>query len=288
MRCTLAWVGIAAAFVLSGEEVDAKACTSTQLTQLTAVATTYSSSPDCAGSALDSSTNTVAVICAGACMKLVRQLQPDTPDCEYDGTNLGESLSELVAWCDAAAASSSGSMSTSGLGSAAGSASAGSNWSSVTPTDTVPTCTVADVSLISDLNSEATTSVDCLGSAGAAMSATTKEAFCTENACVAYLSDMETRLPNCTYSGYNIKQVIADTLALCNDSTLTWAPSTTPPTTITTAAPTVTTRTPTATSSASSQTTDTPAGTESTASALQPSKWITTIVCIIALVFGGL
>ncbi|KAL4085549.1 hypothetical protein PRIC1_015143 [Phytophthora ramorum] len=230
--------------VPSASLVQAKACTSTQLTQLAGVAATYSSSPDCAGSALDSSINSVAQICAGACMKLVRELQPDTPDCEYDGS------------------------------------------SSIAVTDTVPTCSIENVTSINDINSEAATSADCLGSAGAATSAINKTAYCSEDACVAYLTDVESRLPNCTYAGYNIKQAIADTLALCDDPSLTWAPSTTPPatqaTTTTTAAPRVTTQAPTVASSASSQTTDTPA-TKSAAFALKPGASTAAAVLLLAL-----
>ncbi|KAL4123689.1 hypothetical protein PRIC2_009540 [Phytophthora ramorum] len=266
--------------VPSASLVQAKACTSTQLTQLAGVAATYSSSPDCAGSALDSSINSVAQICAGACMKLVRELQPDTPDCEYDGTNLGESMNTLVSTCDAA--SSSGSGSNSDSASTAGSTGS----SSIAVTDTVPTCSIENVTSINDINSEAATSADCLGSAGAATSAINKTAYCSEDACVAYLTDVESRLPNCTYAGYNIKQAIADTLALCDDPSLTWAPSTTPPatqaTTTTTAAPRVTTQAPTVASSASSQTTDTPA-TKSAAFALKPGASTAAAVLLLAL-----
>ncbi|KAF1774778.1 Calponin homology domain [Phytophthora cactorum] len=56
MRHTTAWFSVASAVITSAvvlPTVTAKACTSTQLTQLTSVAATYSSSPDCVGSALD-------------------------------------------------------------------------------------------------------------------------------------------------------------------------------------------------------------------------------------------
>ncbi|KAE9091607.1 hypothetical protein PF005_g18859 [Phytophthora fragariae] len=264
--------------------VSAKACTTTQLTQLSSVAATYSSSPDCAGSAMDPSTSTVAVICAGACMKLVRQLQPDAPDCEYDGTNLGESMSRLVTWCDEASVSASGSASTSSLDSSAG---VESNSRSVDTPDTVPACSMENITLISGIDTEAATSADCLGSAGAATSASNKDEFCGQNKCIAYLADAETRLPNCTYGGYNFKQAVADTLALCADPTLTWAPSTTPPATRATI-PTATIPPPTATSLASSQTADAPATSTSTASALKRGESAGTAAAIVLTVLFAL
>ncbi|KAG7375669.1 hypothetical protein PHYPSEUDO_000295 [Phytophthora pseudosyringae] len=278
MRRTSTWSSVAsttiAALLVLIPNVTAKGCTTTQLTQLTGVAATYSSSPDCAGSALDTSTNTVTEICAGACMELVRQLQPDTPDCEYEGTNLGETMQELVAWCDAASISGSVSdpASTSALSSSAGSTGDASS-TAIDTTDTVPVCTIANVTLIDDINTEAAKNADCLGSAGAATGATNKTAYCDEDACVAYLTDMEARLPNCTYGGYNIKQVVADTLALCDDPSIVWPNATTPTAaevTTTTPAPTATTLTPTAAPSADSQATDTPAVISAAVSALRP------------------
>jgi hypothetical protein len=278
MRPAVRWAPLVALF--AAPLADAKACTSGQITALVSIATTYSGSPDCAGSALDSSANTVAEICGGACMKLVRQLEPDAPDCEYDGTNLGETMGTLVSWCDAAA---SGSASSASAGSATN--------STIVEPDTVPTCSVENITVITELDEQAATSVDCLGSAGAATDASTKTEFCAENACVAYLTDVEAQLPNCTYGGYNAKQSIADVLALCDDPSLTWAPSTTPPATRATATltPAVTTHTPAAaSSSASSLATDTPAATKSAASSMTPGSTATALVLMMALAAGGL
>ncbi|OWZ02621.1 Elicitin [Phytophthora megakarya] len=224
--------------------ITARACTSMELTELTSVAATYSNSPDCAGSSLDRSTKTVEIICAGACMKLVRQLQPDAPDCEFQGTNLGETMSQLVAWCDSAGSSSASSGSTE-----AGST---SNSTADNTTDVVPVCSIEDVNLVNDINSEAAKNADCLGSAGTATTAANKDEYCAQDSCVAYLANIEGRLPNCTYGSYNIKQVVADTLAMCEDNGIVW-PTTTP------RVPTTTTQTPTVIPSGDSQAADTPA-----------------------------
>ncbi|KAF4046009.1 hypothetical protein GN244_ATG01568 [Phytophthora infestans] len=262
MRWSAVASAIIAAFLIL-PTVTAKACTSTQLTQLTSVAATISSSPDCAGSALDNSVNSVDVICGGACIALVRDLQPDAPDCEFEGTNLGETMQRLVAWCDSVPLSDSSS--TSASASSLSSASGVSN-SPTIMTDTAPVCTAEDVTVINDLNTEVSKSADCLGSAGAATDATSKEEYCAKNACVALMTDVEARLPNCSYSGFNFKQTVADALASCNDPTVTWPNVTTPATTL---APAMTTQTPTTAPSADSQATDTPAVTKSSAVALK-------------------
>ncbi|ETO74914.1 hypothetical protein F444_09450 [Phytophthora nicotianae P1976] len=257
MRYTTTWSSVAcaisAAILVLVPTVTAKACTSTELTQLTSVAATYSNSPDCAGSALDNSINSVEEICAGACIKLVRELQPDAPDCEFEGTNLGETMEKLVAMCDAASPSS------------LSSASRGSNSDVVITTDTIPVCTTENVTFINDINTEVSKSADCLGSAGAATDAMSKEEYCAENACVALMTDVEARLPNCTYSGFNFKQRVADALALCNDDSVTWPNATTPTPTTATLVPTITDQTPTSVPSAASQATDTPTATKSSA-----------------------
>ncbi|RLN95677.1 hypothetical protein BBJ28_00006490 [Nothophytophthora sp. Chile5] len=282
IRATVAFA--AGLLLVSGPTVvQAKACTSAQLVQLNSVANTYTNSPDCAGSALDSAANTVAEICAGACMQLLRDLAPDTPDCEYDGTNLGETVNGLVAMC--AFESDSGSSSGVNLGSESG---FNSGSDSATVSDTVEECTTAEMLTMSDLNDEAATSADCQGSAGISAGSSIG-AFCDESACVAYMSDVESQLPNCTYAGYNLKQVIADTLAVCDDPTKTLPPTATSSSTpATTTTPKTTTPTPT---KASSLVTDTPAVTVSPASSLKPGATVVTAASLLlaaVLAFTGL
>lgn len=181
---TLKWASIALASALHVMLVlnaSAKVCNTTQLTQLTNVVTTYSSSADCTGSTLDPRTNDVAEICAGACMQLVRQLQPDTPDCEFDGTNLGESMSRLVAWCDTASVSASGLASaSSGFNSRAGWNATDSISISIDTLDTVPVCSIENVSLISEINKEATKSADCFGMGGPPLQPPTRRSTALE------------------------------------------------------------------------------------------------------------
>ncbi|KAG3131629.1 hypothetical protein PI126_g19975 [Phytophthora idaei] len=136
---------------------------------------------------------------------------------------------------------------------------------------------------------EVSKNADCLGSAGAATEATSKAAYCAEDACVAYMTNVEARLPNCSYSGYNIKQVVADALAVCRDNTVTWPPNATTPTATTaTLLPTTTTQTPTAAPSADSQTTDTPAVTTSAAVALKSNAHIVMLTLAVVLAWVGL
>ncbi|KAF1774781.1 EF-hand domain pair [Phytophthora cactorum] len=207
----------------------------------------------------DSSITSKTELCESACTKLMRELLPDTPDCENDGGNLGEIYGDLVTWCDA-----------SNSGSSLSSATRDSKWTA----DTTPTCTVEEVAVINDINTEGEKGENCRGNVSANI--ITEVAFCGDPTCVAYLANVEARLPNCSYEGISVKQVVGDTVALCDDAVVMLPNSTTPTATTTTLVPTTTTQTPVA-SSADSQATDTPAATKSAAVALGFSGNVVTV-----------
>ncbi|ETN08530.1 hypothetical protein PPTG_12300 [Phytophthora nicotianae INRA-310] len=273
--CRITLVVIAAILVLV-PTVAAKECTFFQRAQLKRVAAVYFSVPDCASGAFDSNNASKSEYCAGDCLKLMRKLLPDIPDCEFDDNNLGESYGILVAWCDETATSDSSSAS-------ASSAPDDSNSTTAT-TATAPNCTVEDVAIINEINLEAEESDYCNGNVSADV--ITKVAFCADLTCVAYLENMEARLPNCSYEDFNAKHVISEAVALCDDAVVmvpnsTMSPATTP-------VPTETTIPTPVPSSSNSQAIDTPATTESAGVALNFSASIVVVSSIIVLAWISL
>ncbi|ETL92703.1 hypothetical protein L917_09030 [Phytophthora nicotianae] len=201
-------VMLAATLVLV-PNVTAKACTFLQRVQIKSIAAAYFDSPDCVSSSFNSSGDiSKTELCESACTKLMRELLPDTPDCERDDSNLAEIYGDLVTWCD---------------GSDYGSAFAvrKSKWAA----DAIPICTAEEVTIINDINTEGENGENCRG----------------------------------IFEGLNVKKVVGDTVALCDDAGVTLPNTTTPAATTTSPVPTATTQTPLATSSADSQATDIPA-----------------------------
>ncbi|ETO74882.1 hypothetical protein F444_09452 [Phytophthora nicotianae P1976] len=233
-------VMLAATLVLV-PNITAKACTFLQRVQIKSIAAAYFDSPDCVSSSFNSSGDiSKTELCESACTKLIRELLPDTPDCERDDSNLAEIYGDLVTWCEESDSGSAFAVRK-------------SKWAA----DAIPICTAEEVTIINDINTEGENGENCRGNVRTHIA--TSVAFCIDPTCVAYLANVEARLPNCSFEGLNVKKVVGDTVALCDDAGVTLPNTTTPAVTTTSPVPTATTQTPLATSSADSQATDIPA-----------------------------